>query len=120
MKQVQLKTLKQGDLFKRKESSENVFIREHYNPQDPFGPASYCCTNWFDIGNSIQLKGSTLVIVVPVNSIELTNLHWTEYVNQGKLISAIKALRSITQNYEGENISLSQAKSIVVDYRHTL
>ncbi len=63
MKQVKLSTLKKGELFKRKTDAQKVFIREHYNRADAFGPASYCCTDWHDIGRSIQLKGPTLVFV---------------------------------------------------------
>ena len=63
MKQVQLKTLKQGDTFKRKADAKKVFIREHYNRADAFGPANYTCTDYSDIGRDVFLKGSTLVFV---------------------------------------------------------
>ena len=60
---VELKTLKQGDLFKRKLSSDNVFVRGHYNRKDQFGPAGYQCSNYFDMNSEIHLKGSSLVFI---------------------------------------------------------
>jgi len=61
MKKVLLKSLKAGELFKRKPEAATVFIREHYNRADSWGPAGYCCTDWHDIGRCIQLKGTTAV-----------------------------------------------------------
>lgn len=63
MKKVLLKTLKSGDAFKRKEDSQKIYIREHYNRKDQFGPASFCCTDYEDICRSIQLKPTTAVFV---------------------------------------------------------
>jgi len=63
MQHVQLRTLKEGDIFKRKVDTENVFIREHYNRKDDFGPASFCCSDWYDQGRCIQLKPSTMVFI---------------------------------------------------------
>mgnify|MGYP003671991009 FL=1 len=62
MNKVILKSLKKGDIFRRKPDGVE-YIRDHYNRKDMFGPASYCCTDWHDIGRSIQLKPSTLVWV---------------------------------------------------------
>jgi len=61
-KQVELRKVKQGDLFKRKPSAKSYFVRNHYNPKDFFGAANFTCTNW-DTGNEVYLKPSTLVFV---------------------------------------------------------
>jgi hypothetical protein len=63
MKKVLLKTLKRGDLFKRKPEANAIYIREHYNRKDQFGPASFCCVDWCDIGRDIQLKPTTPVFI---------------------------------------------------------
>ena len=63
MKKVLLKTLKSGDVFKRKEDSQKIYIREHYNRKDQFGPASFCCSDYEDCGRWIQLKPTTAVFV---------------------------------------------------------
>ena len=52
-----------GDFFKRKETAKKVFIREHYNHKDSFGPASYWCSDVESIGDGIQLKPNTLVFI---------------------------------------------------------
>ena len=61
--QVELRTLKQGEFFKRKAESETVYIREHYNRKDQFGPATFCCTRFEDINREIQLKPTAMVFV---------------------------------------------------------
>jgi len=58
---VELRTLPRGAYFIRKPNARTVYIREHYNPRDAFGPASFCCTDADDVSRSIQLKPSTLV-----------------------------------------------------------
>ena len=61
-KKVELRKVKQGDLFKRKPSALSFFVRNHYNKKDFFGPANFTCTNW-DNGNEVFLKPSTVVFV---------------------------------------------------------
>ena len=60
---VMLKTIKQGERFKRKPDARTEYVREHYNRADSMGPATFCCVDSEDIGRSIQLKPSTLVYV---------------------------------------------------------
>ena len=59
MKQIELKQVKSGDWFRRKENSKAVFVRD-----------SYCrsvkkieCYDWNDINRFIYLKPSTMVWV---------------------------------------------------------
>ena len=63
MNKVELRSLKKGEVFKRKADAQKIYIKEHYNRADSWGPASYCCTDWDDIGRSIQMKGAALVFV---------------------------------------------------------
>ena len=63
MIKVELKTLKNGEYFKRKPEAKTEYIREHYNRADSWGPATFCCVNADDIGRSIQLKPSTMVYI---------------------------------------------------------
>jgi hypothetical protein len=63
MIQVELRALKKGLRFKRKPKAKTVFIREHFNRADSWGPASICCVDSEDIGRSIQLKPNTMVYV---------------------------------------------------------
>jgi hypothetical protein len=58
-----LKDLKKGDFFKRKETAKKVFIRDHYNRKDSWGPASYWCSDVDSIGDGIQLKPTTIVFI---------------------------------------------------------
>lgn len=67
MKEVLLKTLKAGELFKRKPEAVTVFVREHYNHADFWGQAGYCCADTNDIGRSLQLKGTTRVFTDTTN-----------------------------------------------------
>ena len=63
MKKVLLKNVKRGDVFKRKPDALTIFIRDHYNRADSWGPANYTCTDWEDIGRCIYLKGNTPVFI---------------------------------------------------------
>ena len=63
MIQAELRALKKGSRFKRKPEAKTVFIREHFNRADSWGPASICCVDSEDIGRSIQLKPNTTVYV---------------------------------------------------------
>ena len=60
---VELRKVKQGDMFRRKPDSNTLYIRHHYNRKDQFGPATFCCNDYDDIGRSIQLNPSTIVHV---------------------------------------------------------
>jgi hypothetical protein len=59
MNTISLKNVKAGDIFKRKPDAQTVFIRDHYNRDDK----TYTCTDWYDIGRCIFLKGTTQVFV---------------------------------------------------------
>ena len=63
MKQVELRTLRRGDWFKRKPEASQHYIREHYNRKDQFGPAGYWCSKEFAHDQGMQLKPGTLVWV---------------------------------------------------------
>ena len=62
MQKVELRKVKEGGIFKRKEDAKFEFVRNHYNKKDFFGPANFSCTNW-ETGNEIFLKPSTLVFI---------------------------------------------------------
>ena len=63
MKQVELRTLKEGDYFKRKISAKSEYIRAHYNRKSFDGPACFSCYNADDICKEIFLKPTTLVFI---------------------------------------------------------
>ena len=56
-KKVELKTLKKGELFKRKLESSKVYERGDFCRYE----RKYVCGDYDDIGRSINLKGKTLV-----------------------------------------------------------
>ena len=60
---INLKDLKQGDVFKRKESSKKVFIRQHFNRKNQWGPASIWCGDADAIGDGIELNPNTIVFL---------------------------------------------------------
>ena len=60
---IKLKALKQGEYFKRKESSQKVFVREHFNRKNYLGPASIWCGDVDSIGDGIELNPNTIVFV---------------------------------------------------------
>ena len=62
-KTITLKALKKGELFKRKLESKTVFIREHFNRKDSFGPASICCSDAEDINREVFLNPNTTVFL---------------------------------------------------------
>ena len=62
-KTITLKALKKGELFKRKLDSKTVFIREHFNRKDSFGPASICCSDAEDINREVFLNPNTTVFL---------------------------------------------------------
>jgi hypothetical protein len=57
MRTISLKDVKPGDIFKRKPDAQTVFIRDHYSP---YGGT---CTDFYDIGRCIFLRGKTQVFV---------------------------------------------------------
>jgi len=59
MKQVELKKVKAGDWFKRKETSQTVFVRDKYCRST----RKIECQDWFDINRFVSLKPSTMVWV---------------------------------------------------------
>ncbi len=63
MKQIELRKVKKGDVFKRKPDAKKVFIKEHYNRKSWLGPANFCCIADDDIGRSIFLAPATMVFV---------------------------------------------------------
>lgn len=63
MRPVKLRSLKEGEYFKRKPDAKKEYIRNHYNRKDAFGPANYCCTDADNIGREIFLKPDTTVYV---------------------------------------------------------
>ena len=58
-----LKDLKKGQFFKRKESSKKVFVREHFNRKDAYGPASIWCGDAESWGDGIELNPKTKVFI---------------------------------------------------------
>ena len=62
-KQVKLRDVKIGTLIKRKLSSDNVFIRNHFNRKNDFYSASISCTDWCDMNREVFLNPNTLVFV---------------------------------------------------------
>ncbi len=60
---IKLKDLKQGEYFKRKETSQKVFIRQHFNRKNQWGPASIWCGDSEAIGDGIELNPNTIVFI---------------------------------------------------------
>ena len=61
---VEIRSLKQGDYFRRKLTAKTEFIREHYNRKCKWeGAANFCCSDTEDMNRLIYLKPSTLVFV---------------------------------------------------------
>jgi len=61
---VEIRSLKQGDYFRRKIASKTEYIREHYNRKSQWeGAANFCCSDTEDISRMIYLKPSTHVFV---------------------------------------------------------
>ena len=59
MRAVELKTLKSGDVFKRKPEAKTVFCRNHYAREIK----RYSCIDYEDMNREIFLKGSTVVYI---------------------------------------------------------
>jgi len=61
---VEIRSLKQGDYFRRKLTAKTEFIREHYNRKCKWeGAANFCCSDTEDMNRLIYLKPSTNVFV---------------------------------------------------------
>jgi hypothetical protein len=59
MKQVTIKSLKQGTTFSRKTDSRKTYTRKEYDRE----LKKFCCDDDDDISRNIYLKGSTLVFI---------------------------------------------------------
>jgi hypothetical protein len=61
---VEIRSLKQGDYFRRKLIAKTEFIREHYNRKCKWeGAANFCCSDTEDMNRLIYLKPTTNVFV---------------------------------------------------------
>jgi|TARA_R110000744_G_scaffold136875_1_gene247054 hypothetical protein len=61
---VEIRSLKQGDYFRRKLTAKTEFIREHYNRKCKWeGAANFCCSDTEDMNRLIYLKPTTNVFV---------------------------------------------------------
>jgi len=66
LRPVKLRSVKEGEYFKRKPNAKGEFIRNHYNPKSKYGMpafANFSCTSADDIGKEIFLKPDTIVYV---------------------------------------------------------
>jgi hypothetical protein len=63
MRAVELRSVKEGEYFRRKPNAKGEFIRNHYNRKDKFGAANFSCTSADDVSKEIFLKPSTIVYV---------------------------------------------------------
>ena len=62
MQQVQIKSIKQGAIFSKREDGP-LYIRNHYNRKDMFGPACFSVSRYEDVNSETFLKPSKLVWV---------------------------------------------------------
>ena len=62
MRQVQIKKVKQGAMFSKREDGPN-YIRNHYNRKDQFGPACYSVSRYDDMNSETFLSPTKLVWV---------------------------------------------------------
>jgi len=62
MQQVQIKTVKQGAIFSKREDGPE-YIRNHYNRKDMFGPACFSVSRYDDVNSETFLKPNKLVWV---------------------------------------------------------
>ena len=61
---LELRSLKQGDYFRRKPNAKTEFIRGHYNRKCKWeGAANFACNDTEDMNREIYLKPSTHVFV---------------------------------------------------------
>ena len=61
LKEVELKSIKEGEYFYRKPKAKSFFIRNHYNRKDQWNNyANFSCTN-DDTGSEVFLKPTTKV-----------------------------------------------------------
>jgi len=62
MQQVQIKSVKQGAIFSKREDGP-LYIRNHYNRKDMFGPACFSVSRYDDMNSETTMKPSKLVWV---------------------------------------------------------
>jgi len=62
MQQVQIKSVKQGAIFSKREDGPE-YIRNHYNRKDAFGPACFSVSRYDDVNSETFLKPNKLVWV---------------------------------------------------------
>ena len=62
MRQVQIRQVKQGGYFQRKNKGP-VWIRNHYNRKDQFGPACFSISKTEDMNHESFIKPLVLVWV---------------------------------------------------------
>mgnify|MGYP003626702204 FL=1 len=62
MRQVQIKKVKQGAMFSKREDGPN-YIRNHYNRKDKFGPACFSVSRYDDMNSETFLSPTKLVWV---------------------------------------------------------
>jgi len=62
MQQVQIKSVKQGAIFSKREDGP-LYIRNHYNRKDMFGPACFSVSRCDDMNSETTMKPTKLVWV---------------------------------------------------------
>ena len=62
MRQVQIRQVKQGEYFQRKNEG-TLWIRNHYNKKDQFGPACFSVSKVEDMNHESFIQPSVLVLV---------------------------------------------------------
>ena len=66
MRAVALRSVKEGEYFRRKPNAKGEFVRNHYNPKSKYGMpafANFSCTSTDDVCKEIFLKPDTIVYV---------------------------------------------------------
>ena len=66
MRAVALRSVKEGEYFRRKPNAKGEFVRNHYNPKSQYGMpafANFSCTSADDVCREIFLKPDTIVYV---------------------------------------------------------
>ena len=66
MRAVALRSVKEGEYFRRKPNAKGEFVRNHYNPKSQYGMpafANFSCTSADDVCKEIFLKPDTIVYV---------------------------------------------------------
>jgi hypothetical protein len=66
MQAVALRSVKEGEYFRRKPNAKGEFVRNHYNPKSKYGMpafANFSCSSADDVCKEIFLKPDTIVYV---------------------------------------------------------